>query len=101
MNHMRSVVFLTFLGLTLASCSSSTSPSSFPALVDEFVYKSLSFSPVSASAQGLHKYNGQDFDRILDDMSNRGIQDQRQYYSDLHKRLVAFNKSALSPEDQA
>ena len=67
----------------------------------DFVYTTLSFSPVTASGQGLHKYNGKDFDRDLDDLSRRAIQKQRDYYIDLHKRLEAFDKDSLSPEDRA
>ena len=34
-------------------------------------------------------------------MSFRAIDAQRKYYSDLHKRLEAFDRNALSPEDRA
>ena len=61
----------------------------------------LSFSPVTASGQGLHKYNGEDFDRALDDISFPAIQKQRDYYIDLHRRLEALDKGSLSPEDRA
>jgi uncharacterized protein (DUF885 family) len=70
-------------------------------LAEEFVYKTLSFSPVAASGQGLHKYNGEDFDRALDDISPQAIQKQRDYFIDLHKRMEAMDKNALSPEDRA
>ena len=72
-----SVVLLAALGTN--SCTRSTPVSQFPALEDEFVNKSLSFSPVGASGQGLHKFGGHDFDRELDDLTNSGIQNQRQF----------------------
>src|SRR5205823_5805525 len=48
-----------------------------------------------------HKWNGQDFDRELDDLSFRAQQNQRNYLADLHKRLETFDKDALLPEDRA
>src|SRR5439155_18830437 len=68
---------------------------------EEAVYKMLSFSPVAASGQGLHKYNGEDFDRQLDNLSFQGIRKQRDYFIGLHKQLETFDKDALSPEDRA
>jgi uncharacterized protein (DUF885 family) len=97
---MRITVVIT-LAFALASCSRKTPPSEFSKLSEEFVYKSLSFSPVNASAQGLHKYNGEDFDGELDNLSFPAIQKQRNYYVDFHKRLQTFDKDALTPEDRA
>ncbi len=101
MINMRLAAVITALLLTTVSCSHKTSGSEFSALANDFVYKTLAFSPVSASGQGLHKYNGQDFDRQLDDFTQRSIQAQRQYYSDVHKRLEEFDKASLTAEDQA
>lgn len=92
-------VLLAALGTN--SCTRSTPLSQFPALENEFVNKSLSFSPVGASGQGLHKFRGHDFDLELDDLSNSGIQNQRQFYADFHKKLESFDKTSLSPEDRA
>ena len=97
---MRMAAVASLLVVTLA-CSTSKRKEDFAAVAGDFVYKSLAFSPVTASAQGLHKYNGQDFDGALDDMSATSIQAQRQYYSDLHKRLEEFDKKTLSAEDRA
>ena len=87
--------------LLTISCSRKTPAPEFEKVVDDFVYTTLSFSPVSASGQGLHKYNGQDFDRDLDDLGRRSINKQRDYYIALHKRLEDFDKEALPPEDRA
>src|SRR5947209_2542070 len=94
-------VALCILAATAVSCSRSRPASEFGKLEEEVVYKSLSFSPVGASAQGLHKYNGQDFDRELDNLSFRAIRQQRDYYVELHKRLERFDKASLTPEDRA
>lgn len=98
---MRSVALVMIVAFAMASCSKKSSGPEFQKLAEEFVYKTLSFSPVGASGQGLHKYNGQDFDLQLDDPSFGAIQKQRDYYVDVHRRLEAFNKDSLSPEDQA
>src|SRR5580658_1697152 len=96
---MRTLTF--FLTLFTISCSRGTPGAEFGKVTEDFVYTTLSFSPVTASGQGLHKLNGQDFDRDLDDLSRRSIQKQRDYYIALHKRLEGFNKDSLSPEDRA
>src|SRR5438270_3943051 len=89
------------VALACVSCSRKTPPTEFGKLAEEVIYKTLSFSPVGASGQGLHKYNGEDFDRELDNLSFVAIQKQRNYFVDLHKRLGAFDKDALTPEDRA
>ena len=75
--------------------------SDFPKFAEDAVYQTLAFSPINASAQGLHRYKGEDFDRELDMPGYMGIQKQRDYYVDLHKRMEQFDKNALSPEDRA
>jgi uncharacterized protein (DUF885 family) len=98
---MRLAALLLFVLMTTVSCSRQPPPPGFPKIVEEFVYKSLSFSPVSASGQGLHNYNGENFDSTLDDLSTASIQRQRQYFVDLQTRLRRFAREALSPEDRA
>lgn len=82
-------------------CASKQPASEFARVEEEAVYKLLSFSPVSASGQGLHRWNGHDFDVVLDDFSSRNIEQQRNYVAELHKRLNAFDPASLSPEDRA
>ncbi len=92
---------LAFTLLVTTSCSRKAPASQFAGLANDFVYQSLAFSPVGASGQGLHKYNGADFDRAIDDFSAGAVQAQREYFANLHKRLSEFDKAALSAEDQA
>jgi uncharacterized protein (DUF885 family) len=87
--------------LACVSCSRKAPSSEFGKLAEEMVYQTLSFSPVGASGQGLHKYKGEDFDRQLDNLSFGAIQKQRNYFVDLHRRLEAFDRDALTPEDRA
>jgi uncharacterized protein (DUF885 family) len=90
--------------MAVVSCSrkgASELSTDFQKLSEEAVYRILSFSPVSASGQGLHKYNGEEFDRDLDNLNFFTIRKQRDYYVDLHKRLDKFDRNALAPEDRA
>jgi uncharacterized protein (DUF885 family) len=87
--------------MTTVSCSHQIPAAQFPKIAEEFVYKTLSFSPVTASAQGLHTYNGEDYDRALDDLSAASLRQQRQYYADLHMRLQNLVRDELTPEDRA
>jgi uncharacterized protein (DUF885 family) len=98
---MRWPLFVPILLLSTVACSRKTPAPDFEKIAGEFVDTTLSFSPVTASGQGLHQLNGKDFDRDLDDLSSRAIQKQRDYYITLHKRLEAFDKDSLSPEDRA
>jgi uncharacterized protein (DUF885 family) len=101
MRSMPLAALLLVLLLFSTGCAQKTPAGQFPALVEDFVYTTLAFSPVTASGQGLHKYKDQDFDSILDDLRPRTIQRQRQYYVDLHQKLAGFDKNSLSPEDRA
>ncbi|HYA18349.1 MAG TPA: DUF885 domain-containing protein [Bryobacteraceae bacterium] len=92
---------LFFLLLTTVGCSHKTPAGQFPALVDDFVYTTLAFSPVTASGQGLHTYKGNNLDAAIDNITPLEIRQQRQYYVETHQKLIGFDKSALSAEDQA
>jgi uncharacterized protein (DUF885 family) len=98
---MRTIPLVMLLALLTSACGHNSSDSEFPKLTEDFVYKSLAFSPVYASSQGLHTYGGVNFDTQLDDVSRQAVQQQREFYSDIHKRLEAFDKASLSPEDRA
>ncbi len=101
MTRFPALLLLLALALSNLACSGKPAASDFPKIVEEFTYRSLAFSPVAASAQGLHKYKDQEMDRELDDVSSTAIEAQRKFYSDLQSRLRAFDKSALTAEDQA
>jgi len=86
----------TILLFTMA-CSGNRQAVPFAPLEDEFVYTTLSFSPINASAQGYHK----NMDTALDDFSRRSIDNQRKFYSSFHQRLAQVDAGKLSPEDRA
>src|SRR5215472_11597276 len=98
---MRFLPVVVLAALTTVSCAKKSSGQEFQKLAEEFVYKTLSFSPVTASGQGLHQYNGANFDLQLDDPGSRAIDKQRDYYIDVHRRMEAFDKDSLAPEDRA
>jgi uncharacterized protein (DUF885 family) len=98
---MRSRALAVLPLLCTLACSPKKPITDFDKITSDFVYTTLSFSPVGASGQGLHKYNGKDFDTDLDDLSLPTVRTQRNYYLDLHRRLETFDKDRLTPEDRA
>jgi uncharacterized protein (DUF885 family) len=86
--------------LVVASCKKNINQQ-FPAMEEEFVGTTLSFSPANATAQGYHSHLGADLDNQLDDLSVQSIQKQRDYYSAFHRKLQDVDRETLAPEDQA
>jgi uncharacterized protein (DUF885 family) len=71
------------------------------ALSEEFVYTSLAFSPSAATAAGLHQYQKQNLDEMLDDFSAKNIAAQRTFYEKFNDRLSDVKSADLTPEDRA
>lgn len=78
--------------------------SQFPALAEEFVFTTLSFSPSGATGSGLHERTDPKtgkkvvFDEMLDDFSPREIARERAFYEDFRARLHAIPKAKLDPQ---
>jgi len=86
----------------LIATACGTPEHNFRKLADEFVYSTLAFSPIAATAAGLHRYQGQNLDEQLDDMSPATLDHQRQYYQQFRERLQNEAKpEALSAESRA
>jgi uncharacterized protein (DUF885 family) len=85
--------------LLAAGCGSN--PATFSKLSEEFVYGSLALSPVSATAAGYHQRNGVRLDAQLDDLSVRGIENQRVFYTDYLNRFERAAAGNLSAGDRA
>jgi uncharacterized protein (DUF885 family) len=85
----------------LATACSRHSSSQFSQLSEEFVSTTLSFSPSSATAAGLHQYHDQNLDDMLDDVSSAALDKQRKFYQDFRQRLNGFSSDALSAEERA
>jgi uncharacterized protein (DUF885 family) len=70
-------------------------------LSDEFVNTTLSFSPVAATAAGLHEYKGVQLDGLLDDDSPAAISRQRSFFHDFNDRLSKIDADKLDPGERA
>jgi len=94
--------FVVILPLLLFAAGCGPNPSAqFARLSEEFVYTTLSFSPASATAVGLHQYNNQNLDDMLDDVSPASLEKQRQFYHGFRDRLGALDPARLTAEDRA
>jgi uncharacterized protein (DUF885 family) len=87
--------------LALAGCSAPEAPPDLPHLAEEFVYSTLAFSPVAATAAGYHRHGADDLDQMMDDFSPAAIENQRAFYQTFHKRLARIDRSELAPQDAA
>ncbi len=92
----------TLLALVLFAAACGKSPSEkLTSLSEDFVYASLAFSPSSATAAGLHQYQKQNLDDMLDDFSAENLSRQRTFYEKFRDRLAALNTANLTAEDRA
>jgi uncharacterized protein (DUF885 family) len=87
--------------ILLIAMASGCSREKFSDLEEEFTYTTLSFSPVSATAAGLHNYGGKNLDQTLDDVSIGSFDRQRQFYHRFQNRLEKLQRDRLTPQDQA
>jgi uncharacterized protein (DUF885 family) len=100
MRHREAKCVLLMSTLIAAGCGSPEHD--FPKLAEEFVYTTLSFSPVAATATGLHEYKGRNLDEQLDDISTAALDQQRLYYEEFRRRLQNDIKpDVLPPESRA
>jgi uncharacterized protein (DUF885 family) len=96
------LVVLVWSSLFLISCAKDSAPEPFSKLAEEFVYTSLSFSPVAATQVGYHTHNNVNLDSELDDYSPRSIEKQRRWFQDFRLRLDrSLHSTKLAPEDRA
>lgn len=84
----------------LSGCTRHT-PADLGKLSDEFVFTSLSFSPSGATAAGLHEYNNQKLDDLLDDFTPAALDRQRRFYDGFRQRLNGVKAEALSAQERA
>ena len=95
----KSVALLTLV-LFAVGCGKTPSEK-LTALSEEFVYGSLAFSPSAATAAGLHQYQKQNFDEMLDDFGAQSLAKQRTFYEKFGDRLADLKTGELTPEDRA
>src|ERR1700691_367410 len=100
MRHFEATIVLAVSTLIAAGCG--TPERDFSKLADEFVYTTLAFSPIAATAAGLHRYQGRDLDEQLDDVGTASLDHQREYYQRFRERLHSEVKpDALSAASRA
>ena len=97
---MTKLVAILPLLLFAAGCGPNSSEQ-FARLSEEFVYTTLSFSPATATGVGLHQYNNQNLDDLLDDVSPASLEKQRQFYHGFRDRLGALDTARLTAQDRA
>jgi uncharacterized protein (DUF885 family) len=98
--HFGAIIVLIVSTFFTAGCG--TPENDFSKLSEEFVYSTLAFSPIAATAAGLHNYRGQNLDEQIDDVSPASFDKQRRYYRRLRDRLQNEVKpDALSAESRA
>lgn len=102
----RSVKPAALLFILCAMPLSAQTSKTFPDLANEFVYKTLSFSPAGATQNGLHQLNTANgktvnLDQMLDDFSPRSLQEQRTYYRGFIARLKALPKTRMDAQTRA
>jgi uncharacterized protein (DUF885 family) len=86
----------------VAGCALSQNKSSFAELEEEFVYTTLSFSPVAATSAGYHRHQGVNLDEQLDDFGAASVERQKRFYKGMRARLAeAGRPQELSPEERA
>src|SRR5579883_152681 len=89
-----------FLLVVAAGCRSNPSEK-LSKLTEEFVYTTLSFSPSTATGVGLHQYQKQKLDDLLDDFSPPSLDKQQHFYEDFQNRLHQLPLDQLTPSDRA
>src|ERR1700691_6715353 len=100
MRHFEATIVLAVSTLIAAGCG--TPERDFSKLAGEFVYTTLAFSPIAATAAGLHRYQGRDLDEQLADVGTASLDHQREYYQRFRERLHSEVKpDALSAASRA
>src|ERR1039457_5552048 len=97
---MAKLAWLFPLVLFAVGCGKSPSQK-LTALSEEYVYGSLAFSPSAATAAGLHRYNDQNLDEMLDDFGAQSLAKQRTFYEKFRDRAADLKTGELTPEDRA
>ncbi len=98
---MRHTGVVALLAVLLVGCSADRPPEPFEKLAEEYVYTTLSWSPVSATQNGYHQHGNVRLDAILDDYSPQTIERQRRWLADFRLRLMRTDVESLSPDDRA
>ena len=90
------------LAMLLVGCTKTPPPvADSEKLTQDFIYGDLALSPVSATAAGYHVHNGMTLDGMLDDYSAGGLEQQRQFCTDIQNRAGVLDPGKLDKEQKA
>src|SRR5688500_14661984 len=90
------------IAMLVVGCGSAPTAKEFSPMVDQFIYPTLALSPVSATAAGYHQHEGVSLDEQLDDVSEAGLNKQREFFRTFQGRLEKeFDRERLAPQDRA
>ena len=106
---MNRFTLLSFISVVCLSCGSKpaspadgTDPAkALNSLIEDYMYETLSQSPVSATGSGYHVHKGKLLDDQLDDYSPTGIAAQWKTLQAFRARLDSIESSTLDREQQA
>ncbi len=76
-------------------------PPRFSEITEDFIYTTLSFHPVTATAVGYHRHAGIPLDELLDDVSEAAMDRQKTFYKHFQKLLKDTKVEKLEAEDKA
>ncbi len=99
----RKILLTSCLAFLVCGCGTEhRAPEPFSKLAEEFVYTTLSWSPVSATQFGYHQHGNVRLDSTLDDFSSATLEEHRRWLTDYRLRLMqSVRPEQLSPEDRA
>src|SRR5512141_1916548 len=107
MNPSRLFLVAAAAAMPLAVSAQQRNLTGFPALANNFVFTTLSFSPAAATQNGLHQYRDVitgrmlQLDQMLDDYSPASRARQRSFYQSFRNRLNALSATSMDPETRA
>src|SRR4051812_717704 len=87
------VILATLMVSATTAAAQARPAAGLPALANEFVFTTLTFSPAGATQNGLHRYTDPRtgrtllLDQLLDDFSPAELTRQRAFYQDFRRRL--------------
>lgn len=84
---------------SLASCK--FGPPKYQPVRDEYVYTTLSFSPVTATDWALTRFASTNLAELLDNFSDAELRRQRRFYEEFREGLKRVAVDRLVPEDRA
>ena len=103
----RKILYAAAALAVVGSAACSRGGDKFPALANDFVFTTLSFSPSGATQVGLHVLvdpktgDTLRLDGMLDDYTPASIAHQRAYYRSVDSQLTAIGRDRLDPQTQA